>query len=184
MKYFKKLEGKQVYLSPINLEDCETYTRWINDLNTTVRLGNASATISLYSEKAFLENMVKEQNQFAIIKKEDDQLLGNCGLLEVNHIHNTSKVGLFIGEDANRGKGYGTEALSLLLSYSFKVLNLNNIMLQVFAFNENAIGAYKKLGFREIGKRSQSYLLDGTYYDEIYMEILAKDFKGPQIFDL
>ena len=52
----------------------------------------------------------------------------------------------------------------------FKYLNLNNIDLQVFNFNENAIACYKKLGFKEYGRRHEAYYCNGKYYDEIFME--------------
>lgn len=41
-KYFKKIVGEKVYLSPINVEDVEKYTKWVNDLEISINLGNAS----------------------------------------------------------------------------------------------------------------------------------------------
>ncbi|HET6871520.1 MAG TPA: GNAT family protein, partial [Sporolactobacillaceae bacterium] len=72
-------------------------------------------------------------------------------------------------------KGLGTEAVQLIVEYGFKILNLNNIMLQVFEFNKSAIRSYEKAGFNEFGRRREAYYLNGKYYDDIYMEILAKD---------
>jgi RimJ/RimL family protein N-acetyltransferase len=45
-------------------------------------------------------------------------------------------------------------------------------MLKVFSFNERAINCYKKVGFKEIGRRRQSYYLKGQFHDEVYMDIL------------
>lgn len=184
MRYFKKIEGKLVYLSPINIDDLEKYTEWMNNHKTSIYLGNADMTLSLEKEKQFLETLSKESNNFAIISKEKDELLGNCSLFDVNHIHNTAKLGIFIGDEANRARGYGTEAIELLLSFGFNILNLNNIMLQVFSFNQNAISCYKKIGFKEFGRRTQAYLIGKDYYDEIYMELLSKDFKPLEVFKI
>lgn len=63
-----------------------------------------------------------------------------------------------IGEEENRNKGYGTETLKLLISYGFDYLNLNNIMLSVYSFNGNAISCYKKVGFKEIGRRRETMI--------------------------
>ena len=52
-------------------------------------------------------------------------------------------MGVFIGDKKNRGKGIGKESIKLILEYGFKILNLNNVMLNVFSFNEKAIEAYK-----------------------------------------
>ena len=75
-------------------------------------------------------------------------------------------------------RGYGTEAVELLLGYGFNVLNLNNIMLTVFAFNKRALRCYEKAGFRVIGKRRKARFYAGRYHDEIFMDILAQEFKS------
>ena len=85
------------------------------------------------------------------------------------------EVGLFIGEEENRSKGYGTEALSLHVEYGFNYLNLKNIMLKVFSFNKRAIKSYEKIGFKVFGKRTEDYYLNGKWYDEYFMEILRKE---------
>lgn len=176
MKYFKKIEGEKVYLSPMNLEDIEKYVKWMNDFSTTDGLGSSSKVTTFESEKAWLiNNMDKKEQQFAIVLKETDKLIGNCGFCDINHLHQKGEVGLFIGEEENRSKGYGTEALSLLVEYGFNYLNLKNIMLKVFSFNKRAIKSYEKLGFKVFGKRTEVYYLNGKWYDEYFMEILRKE---------
>lgn len=175
MKYFKKIEGEKVYLSPMNLEDIEKYVKWMNDFSTTDGLGSSSKVTTFESEKSWLiNNMDKKEQQFAIVLKETDKLIGNCGFCDINHLHQKGEVGLFIGEEENRSKGYGTEALSLLVEYGFNYLNLKNIMLKVFSFNERAIKSYEKVGFKVFGKRTEVYYLNGKWYDEYFMEILRK----------
>jgi len=174
MKYYKKMIGKRIYLSPMNIEDAQTYVKWLNDFNITDGLGTSSSIISLESEKEWISQNAS-QYQFAIIRLEDDMLIGNCGLQEIDHIRQCASVGLFFGEEENRSKGYGQEVLDLLLDYGFNYLNLNNIMLRVFSFNERAINCYKKVGFKEIGRRRQSYYLKGRYYDEVHMDILRQE---------
>ena len=175
MKYFKKIEGEKVYLSPMNLEDIEKYVKWMNDFSTTDGLGSSSKVTTFESEKSWLiNNMDKKEQQFAIVLQETDKLIGNCGFCDINHLHQKGEVGLFIGEEENRSKGYGTEALSLLVEYGFNYLNLKNIMLKVFSFNERAIKSYEKVGFKVFGKRTEVYYLNGKWYDEYFMEILRK----------
>ena len=176
MKYFKKIEGEKVYLSPMNLEDIEKYVKWMNDFSTTDGLGSSSKVTTFESERAWLiNNMDKKEQQFAIVLKETDKLIGNCGFVDINHLHQRGEVGLFIGEEENRSKGYGTEALSLLVEYGFNYLNLKNIMLKVFSFNKRAIKTYEKIGFKVLGKRTEDYYLNGKWYDEYFMEILKKE---------
>lgn len=85
-------------------------------------------------------------------------------------------MGIYIGSEEDRGKGYGEEAVKLLLTYAFEYLNLNNIMLGLWSFNEQAKHCYEKAGFKEIGRRRECYFLKGTYYDEVFMDILQKEW--------
>lgn len=156
MKYFKKIEGEKVYLSPMNLEDIEKYVKWMNDFSTTDGLGSSSKVTTFESERAWLiNNMDKKEQQFAIVLKETDKLIGNCGFVDINHLHQKGEVGLFIGEEENRSKGYGTEALSLLVEYGFNYLNLKNIMLKVFSFNKRTIKSYEKMDSRSLEKEQK-----------------------------
>lgn len=177
MAYFKKVIGDRLYLSPINLEDADTYCHWINDMSTSLPLGNASMLIGIEQEKDFLKSLSSGYN-FAIIDKATDRLLGNVSLFEVNQLHRTATAGIFIGNPDNRGKGYGKEALTLILDFAFNILNINNVMLRVFAFNEIGLSSYKSVGFKVIGVRRQAYFVGGKYFDEYLMDYLAEDFKG------
>lgn len=177
MKYFKKLVGERIYLSPRRIEDFEIFTKWMNDFNVTDYIRGSSKVMTLEAEKEYMINSVNKQEPiFAIVRLDNDEIIGSCGLHEIDHISKKSTLGIFIGEDENRSKGYGTEVLKLLLDYGFNYLNLNNIMLTVFEFNERAMKAYKKVGFKEFGRRRKAYFLNGKYYDEVFMDVLAEEF--------
>lgn len=182
MKYFKKIIGERIYLSPLNTEDAEKYTEWLSDFRVTDGLGRTNHVIGLEAEREWLDNALKNKEiNFAIVNLENDELMGNCGFVKVNYKDRIGTVGIFIGDEEQRGKGYGTEALRLLLDYGFNYLNFNNVMLLVKSFNERAINCYKKVGFKEIGRRRQCYFLNGKYYDDVYMDILANEFKESYI---
>lgn len=181
MRYFKKLEGDRLYLSPINIEDAELYTKWINDFDVTVNLLSTPVIYTLEKERAILERLSKDGINLAIIDKETDRVIGNCGLMEVNHLYRKADLGIFIGEKEYWGKGYGTEAIELVLDFGFNILNLNNIMLIVNSFNERAIRCYEKCGFKVIGKRRQAIIMGSETYDECFMDILASEFKKSRI---
>lgn len=178
MRYFKKIVGERVYLSPINIDDAEKYTEWINNLEISINLGNASEIYSLEKEKETLEKISKEGYNFAIVDLNKDEIIGNCGLIDVNMKNRTAELGIFIGNKNYWSKGFGRESINLLLNYGFNILNLNNIFLRVYSFNKRAINCYKKCGFKEIGRRRQSYIVGNKKYDDIYMDILANEFDG------
>ncbi len=184
MKYFKKIKGKKCYLSPVNVEDAEKYTEWINDPEVSVNLTFFSKVISFAKEKELLEKISKEDYHFAVIDLESDDLIGGCSLNNVDPFNKTAEVGIFIGNKAYWNKGYGEEALRLLLDYSFNILNLNNIMLNVYSYNKRALRCYEKCGFKKIGIRRDSKVFGAKKYDIILMDILSRDFKGSMIESL
>jgi RimJ/RimL family protein N-acetyltransferase len=173
--YFKKLLGKKCYLSPIDVNDVEIFTEWLNDLEVIKYLILYPQIISIENEKGFLEKLSKEHT-YSIIDNNTNELIGNCGYGDIDNLNQTGEVGIFIGNKKYWNKGYGTEALSLLLDYGFKALNLHNIFLKVYSFNERAIKCYEKIGFETIGKRREALLRGKERYDIILMDILHNDF--------
>ena len=182
MKYFKKLVGEGIYLSPMCIDDAEKYVEWFCDFKTADGIKKSGYIITIESEKEWInKNLLNNEFIFSIVKLENDELIGNCGIMKIDYQNRTAEVGLFIGNEDERNKGYGTEVLNLLLDYGFRYLNLNNIELGVFSFNERAIACYKKVGFKEYGRRRKCYFLNGKYHDQICMDILAEEFKGDYI---
>ena len=181
MKYFKKLVGERIYLSPKSGEDAEKFTEWLNDFETTDYLGRSHRTVTLQDEKEYLEKNGEKKSTFAIVEKNTDKLLGTVGLHDLDYINRTSTLGIFIGDKDYRSKGYGAEAINLILDFGFNYLNLNNIKLDLMDFNERALKCYKKCGFREYGRRRKCKFINGKYYDSISMDILAEEFKESYI---
>lgn len=179
MKYFKKLIGKKCYLSPISVDDAERYCEWINDAEVNKFMVFSSHQIGIEKERTILEDMIKRNAQiFAIIDIEKDELIGNCSLFDIDHLNRKAEFGIFIGNKTYWGKGYGTEATMLILDYSFNILNLNSIMLRVYSYNKRGIRSYEKSGFKVIGNHREAKIIGSKKYDEIYMDILASEFKS------
>jgi len=176
MKYFKKIIGNKVYLSPINSDDYLKYVEWLNNYEIVKGINHYTNMISIYSEKEWLEKASSEKYNFAIINKENDSLLGNISLMNINEINRTAELGIFIGDENFLSRGYGSESIMLLLDYAFKYVNLNNIMLKVYDFNKRAIKAYEKCGFKTFGVWKNCHYFNGEYSDEIFMNILKDDF--------
>lgn len=183
MRYhYKKLEGEKVYLSPSSMEDAEVYIRWMNDFNVTDYTGRSHVVQNWESEKAWLEKELNQNTYFmAIVSRETEEVIGNISLNNTDLINRTATLGIMIGEAENRSKGYGTEAIKLLLDFAFNYLNLNSVYLTYLDCNERARKCYEKVGFKEIGKRRNCRFLNGKYHDIVCMDILASEFEGDYI---
>jgi RimJ/RimL family protein N-acetyltransferase len=174
----KILTGKKCSLARCAIEDAEQWMKWDNDLKITIPLGDEAYTpIGLEKEQEQIRNHLQTQSHtFAIIDNPTDRLIGRCMLFNFDWVNRQAMVGIVIGEADYWGQGYGQEAIRLLLEYGFQLLNLNNIMLGVFEFNHRAIECYRKVGFKEIGRRREARIIGSKKYDAILMDILASEF--------
>lgn len=175
MGRIRKLIGKKCFLSPIDPADAEIYTHWLNDMKVISNLTLANGIINTESEKGFLAELSRGHN-YGIVELETDKLIGTCGFINIDKDNRNAEIGIFIGVISRWNKGFGTEAMNLLLDYGFNYLNLQNVFLQLYAFNENAFACYRKIGFKEIGRRRQALYRNRKFHDIIYMDILPEDF--------
>jgi RimJ/RimL family protein N-acetyltransferase len=176
------LLGELVALGPIHKGLLPLLWTWENDLELSVLTGDpvrpmtSEAIDSLYEER--FSKQGPDHTSFAIYERDTMRPIGTAGLMAINHAHRTAELGIGIGEHDCWGEGYGTEATRLVIDYAFTVLGLHNVMLRVFSYNERAIRAYQKVGFREIGRRRQAQRIGNRVYDVVLMDILASDFEG------
>jgi len=184
MSYYKQVIGEKCYLSPIDTEDAHQYCKWLNDLSISVHLdSNFSLTPDI--EKNIINELRSGNNKiFGIVDLKTDKLIGGVGLHDINYYNQTAMYGIYIGDKNYLGKGFGKEATKLILDYGFNILNLHNIYLMVYDYNQKAIDLYKKIGFEIIGKRRQARLFAKKRYDIILMDILADEFESVYVKNL
>lgn len=177
MKYYPKLKGDRVFLAPIRLEDADLYCRWLAEAELALNITMFEKQFPLQKEEKLLAKLIESNAQmFSIVLNETEQLIGSCSLFDLDHLDRKAELGIMIGEKSCWNKGYGFEAIKLLLDYGFNILNLNNIYLKVFEYNKRAIACYRKVGFMISGRHRQARIIMGKKYDEIFMDILSEEF--------
>ena len=113
-----------------------------------------------------------------------DLLIGRCFLGSVDLVNRSARLGIVIGEKTHWDRGFGTEAIQLLLDYAFNILNLNSVNLGTYSFNERAIACYKKVGFKVIGQRREARIIGDKRYDALMMDILTSEYETVFLKDL
>jgi RimJ/RimL family protein N-acetyltransferase len=105
----------------------------------------------------------------------DGAAVGRCSLMHEDALTRTAEVGIALVGSA-RGRGIGTEALRQLVEFAFVRRNLRRLHLTVIASNAAGIGAYRKIGFVEEGRRREACWVRGHYEDEVLMALLRSDW--------
>jgi RimJ/RimL family protein N-acetyltransferase len=172
-------EGRRVRLRALEMEDAEACAGWLSDLDTARRVGGGGRMpITLEGEREWIRSNAgprKNMNHFAI-ETLDRTFIGVCSYNSVNWQSRRCMIGLFIGEASMRGKGYGTDAIEVLLRICFEELDMHKVSLDVFSYNEPAVRLYEKLGFvREAVYRQRAYA-KGRRWDEYGYAMLRREY--------
>jgi len=170
--------GERVYLRPVEVEDMELFLAWMNDPEIHQYLLRVKP-LNRTEEKEWLENLHKREGDtlFGIAVKEGDRLIGNCGLHRAGLPHRSAELGIAIGEPAFHGKGYGAEAIRLLLAYGFDTVGLHRVGLSVYANNARGIRCYEKCGFRREGVKREARWWNGRWWDILEYGILEQEYR-------
>ena len=173
------LQGKKVKIRPMEMGDIQL-------LDVLVRSGDVLHNLttwlpisdSLAAKESYFGERIKKgrsnEPQFAITTL-DNTVIGSIGIIHTDFRNSETSVHIFVGADYT-GRGYGTEAMRILVDFIFMEMNIQRVGLNVFDYNERAIASYKKVGFVEEGRLRQELFRSGKYHDVVQMAVLKEDF--------
>jgi len=178
------LKGKYVRLVAVDpIEMAEASIRWGRD-SEYLRYAMIEP-VNQYSTRMVTNWIKKDQEvdppgrcEFAIRSVDGDRLIGTCGLGGDFYPHGEAFVGIGLGEREQWGKGYGTDAMLVILRYAFQELNLRRVTLSVSGYNPRAIRSYEKAGFVHEGLSHNFFLRDGKRWDIVFMGILREEWQA------
>jgi RimJ/RimL family protein N-acetyltransferase len=173
------LTGSLVRLRAPEPADLAAFHRWFNDRRVTATLG-ARYPMTVAGQREWLA--AREASSFAAgahfaIETLAGDLVGSCGLFGVHPEDRRGEVGLIIGEPAEWGRGYGTDALRLLCRFGFEEMGLHRIELLVFADHAPARRVYERLGFVVEAVARENHWADGRWLDDVHMALLAGELR-------
>jgi RimJ/RimL family protein N-acetyltransferase len=175
----RKLVGEGVELRRHERANYPIYARWYGD-EEIWRLTSwaAEPMQQAQAERLFEDREASAvDDSFAIHREGEEKPLGVISLTNINEANGSAELSVIIGDEKDRDKGFGTEAIRVILRYAFEDLGLQRVDLSVFEFNELAIRAYEKLGFQREGRVRQAVRRDGKFHDAILMRILASEWR-------
>jgi RimJ/RimL family protein N-acetyltransferase len=141
----------------------------------------------MWSEKKHKERFEKRIEEspedgyfsFSIRTLDTEQVIG-VTMLRVDWSNAEAMIGIAIGERDHWGKGYGTDAIQLVMQFAFYELNLRRLTLGVNDYNLRAVRTYKKAGFQKEGVIRGDVQREGRHMDSIYMGLLREEWLARQ----
>jgi len=175
------ITGRTIDLRALNADDLEKgYLGWINDPEVNRFLAAGTMPTSASELKEYYENITvsKKDIMFAIVIKKTGKYIGNIKLGGIDWIDRRAHCGRMLGDRESWGKGYGTEALQLVIDYAFNTLNLNRVYNTIIADNIGAIKSCEKAGMLKEGTFPQFRFVNGEYKDVFQYGITRDRYSG------
>ena len=173
------IHGERIMLRDFRQEDISGMRSWCNDPGITRFLGaRYTAPIPWEQTEAELSRFLNGDAggyNMVVADRETGKYLGQVALFMIDHLSRKAELAIVLAPDSLE-KGYGGEALKLLLGFGFGQVNLNRIWLTVNATNRRAIHVYEKAGFVREGVYRQDRYIDGHYEDTWVMSILREEY--------
>lgn len=164
------MKEQRIILDSIKKSDTPLIVKWRNNENVRKNfIFQETFTEEMHNHWMDTKVANGEVVQFIIRVKDSKKAIGSVYFRDIDYEKKEAEYGIFIGEDDERGKGYGSEAAKLALEYAFSELNLESVFLRVFADNLTAIHSYESAGFKETEYQKNAVENDGVYRDLIFM---------------
>ncbi|MFI7049005.1 GNAT family N-acetyltransferase [Streptosporangium sandarakinum] len=177
------VRGKFAALGPYRADLAELYWRWEQDPAVLVGYGRRTPE-SLQARTEGLDRQLANlsDNPRFTVYDTSGEVPKPVGMtaLHIDQAVRTAEFIIMLGPEA-RGRGLGTEATWLTLDYAFHITNLRMVWLKVLESNGAGIAAYKRAGFKEVGRLRQAGYWLGKDCDEIIMDAVADEFGGPSV---
>ncbi|MDQ7092629.1 GNAT family protein [Desulfosporosinus sp. PR] len=169
---FHKLEGGNIRFKALELKDIQAIHNYASDENVSRFIGWRLMK-TLDETHTHIEEMLQREAAgshlyASVVLKLSQEVIGTVMIFNFDHEANHAEIG-YVFHSSHWGRGYGTEALSLMAEFAFGSLNLHKLHAQVVEANVGSLRILEKNGFKREGRLKDYYFIDGSYYDKILL---------------
>ncbi|KIX19699.1 acetyltransferase [Flavobacterium sp. 316] len=170
------LKGNTIHLRALEPEDLE-FVYVIENDESIWEISNTQVPYSRFLIRQYLENAHQDiyeakQLRLVVCLNDTTSAIGLIDLFDFDPKNNRAGIGILIQNIENRSKGIGTEALALLIDYSFKQLQLHQLYANIGIENEHSLQLFSKFGFEKIGIKKDWNKVNGIYHDELIFQLI------------
>ena len=173
-----KLQGKQVYLAVMEREDCKmVWSDFEYDFDNPAEPLNIGHSVEKADEwYDEIQKLQGKENVRLGIFLNDGTIIGDVALQGIDEVNRSCLIGMGIAKIENRNKGYGLEAIRLILDHGFNIMGLERITGNTLEINKASIKVMEKAGFTLEGRERKAVYLAGKKYDRLNYALLAEEY--------
>ncbi|WP_142783167.1 GNAT family N-acetyltransferase [Changchengzhania lutea] len=169
------LKGKHIYLRALEPEDLD-FIHTIENDESIWEISSTQTPYSKYLIKQYLEHAHKDifevKQLRLVISNYSEEPLGMIDIFDFDFKNGRAGIGILIKDQSNRERGNGSEALKLLIDYSFAHLGLHQLYCNISEENEASLKLFKNQGFEKIGLKKQWNYVNGSYKNEYLFQLI------------
>ena len=180
----KEIRGKRIILREQREEDAPFFARWFSLPQVMFRCGFEKPADVEEMKRTITVSHRSEDSLWYTITDHEGRILGETGLLRMFPAWRQTDLSIIIPDPAAQHRGYGTEAVRIMLDLAFGQYGMHRVSIGVVALNTEALRFYRKTGFRQEGILEEAYFWNNEYSDFIMMRILSREWKQQAVSGL
>lgn len=177
MRPSTEIRGTNIILREQRTEDAKYFAHWFSNPDVMFKCGFTVPTDEEAEKKYITDNYKSEDSIWYTITDLEGNIAGETGLLRMWPQWHCTDLSIILPDPETQHKGYGSEAIRIMLDMAFKKYDMNRVAIGLVGLNTNALSFYRKIGFKQEGIQEQGYYYNGEYSDFIMMRILRQEWE-------
>lgn len=173
----KEIRGDRIILREQRVEDAAFFAHWFNQPRVMFQCAFTEPTDEAHERDMITKNHRTDDSVWYTITDLNGNIIGETGLLRMWPAWRCTDLSIIIPDPQMQRRGFGTEAIRMMLDLAFHEYGMNRVAIGVVGLNENALAFYRRIGFRQEGIEEQGYYYNGEYSDFVMMRILRSEWK-------
>lgn len=174
----REIVGKRIILREQREEDVPFYTHWFNQPQVMFQCGFEKPITEEEVKTSINVNHKSSDSVWFTMTDLDGNIIGETGLLRMFPAWHQTDLTIIIPDPKMQRKGYGTEAIRIMLDMAFHEYEMHRVSIGVVGLNTHAVEFYKKIGFKQEGILEEAYYYNNEYSDFIMMRILSGEWES------
>ena len=173
-----KLQGDDIYLAVLERKDCkkiyEDFEYDFGNPTEPLYIGHSVEKSDEWFDE--IQKLQGKQNVRLGIFMNDGTVIGDVALQDIDNKNRSCSIGMGMAKVVNRNKGYGKQAIKLILEYGFNNLGLERITASTLEMNVSAQKSLEKMGFVLEGRERKAEYFGGKRYDRLNYALLSEEY--------